>query len=556
MRRAFIVFCCASALVGFVQQPVAQVPSYDILIKNARILDGTGNPAFPADIGIRGDTIVAVGRLEGARAERIIDASGLMVAPGFIDMHSHADRAFAGDDVEHRRARNLVTQGITTVVFGPDGRNQIWPMAQEMAVFRDPGVALNVVPMVGHGTVRRQVMGDDFRRPATPDEIEQMRELVRQGMEGGAWGLGAGLEYNPGTYSTTEEVIELAKVVGEYDGFYYAHQRSQSRLPKWQLPSMVKGPTLDGIDGIKETIRIADEAGIRAVGTHIKAKGRSSWGRAFMDTKLVELARAEGHQVYLDHYPYETHGGSPIPIFPSWALEGGGEALRTRLSESETRRLIEKDLEFLIDLQGGPGRLIIVDHVNPSLVGKTVEEIARMRGKSMVETLIEFALDGNSEIPAGALVRPMAMSEYDNDQYIKQDYTATCTDAGVPSREERRPGLHPRFYGAFPRKIAVYVKQRRVITLPFAIRSMTGLAAQIIGLPDRGYTREGHKADITIFDFAGLRDRATVMNPYQYSEGIKYVLVNGQFTVDNGELTGALPGVVLDRSVVKKPRVD
>ncbi|MFQ5818151.1 MAG: amidohydrolase family protein [Terriglobia bacterium] len=556
MRRALILFCGTVALIGFAQLSSPQAPRYDILIKNARILDGTGNPDFPADIGIRGDTIVALGRLDAAQAGRILDATGLMVAPGFLDMHSHADRALASNELERRQAHNLVTQGITTVVFGPDGRNIIWPIAQEMAAFRNPGVALNVVPMVGHGTVRRQVMGDDFRRAATPEEIEQMKELVRQGMEAGAWGLGAGPEYNPGIYSTTEELIALATVAAAYDGFYYAHQRSQSRLPKWQLPSMVKGPTLDGIDGIKETIRIAAEAGIRAVGSHIKAKGRSSWGRAFMDTKLVELARAQGHQVYLDHYPYETYGGSPASIFPRWALAGGNEGLRNRLGEPETRKLIEKDLEFLIDLNGGPGRLIIVAHVDPALVGKTVAEVARMRGKSMVETLIEFARNATPDIPAGALIRPLGMSEYDNDQYIRQDYTATCTDAGVPSQARRRPGLHPRYYGAFPRKIARYVKQRRVITLPFAIRSMTGLAAQIIGLPDRGYIREGYKADIVIFDFENLRDRATVMDPFQYSEGIKYVLVNGQFTLDNGKLTGALPGVVLDRTLVKKSAGD
>ncbi len=555
MRRALIVFCCVVALVGFTQDFSAQSESYDILIKNARILDGSGDPDFPADIGIRGDTIVAVGRLEGARAARSIDANGLMVAPGFIDMHSHADRGLASDDLELRRAHNLVTQGITTLVFGADGFNARWPIAREIAAFRNPGPALNVVPMVGHGTVRGRVMGDDFRREATLEEIERMKELVRQGMEEGAWGLGAGPEYSPGLYSTTEEIIELAKVVAEYDGFYYAHQRSQSRLPKWQFPSMVNGPTLDGIDGMKETIRIAAEASIRAVGSHIKAKGRSSWGRAFMDTKLIESARAEGHQVYLDHYPYETYGGAPATIFPEWALEDDKETLRQRLSEPETRKLIEKDLEFLIDLNGGPGRLIIVDHAEPSMVGKTVFEVAQTRGQTMIETLIEFALNSDSERPAGALIRPMAMSEYDNDQYIRQEYTATCTDAGVVRQSNRSPGLHPRYYGAFPRKIAVYVKERDVITLPFAIRSMTGLAAHIIGLPDRGYIREGYKADIAIFDFEEMRDRATVLNPYQYSEGIRYVLVNGQFTVDKGALTGALPGVVLDRTVVKQSRV-
>lgn len=551
MRKVIVLLGCLIVFLGFGQGLGAQSGEFDILIRNARVLDGTGNPSFPADIGIRGDTIVSIGRLESAQAARVIDASGLMVAPGFIDMHSHADRALAGDDLQRRRAHNLVTQGITTVVVAPDGRNARWPVAEEMAAYRNPGIALNVVPMVGHGTVRGRVMGRDFRRAATAEEIELMKQLVRRGMEDGAWGMGAGPEYNPGIYSTTEELIELAKVVAEYNGFYYAHQRSQSRLPKWQLPSMVEGPTVDGIDGLKETIRIAAEADVRAVGSHIKAKGRSSWGRAYMDTKMIELARAEGYQVYLDHYPYETYGGGPAVVFPEWALEGGAEALRQRLDDPQQRSLLEKDLEFLIDLNGGRGRLIIVAHVEPTLVGKTVAEVADEWGKTLVETLIAFALNGTPDLPAGALIRPMAMSEYDNDQYIRQVYTATCTDGGVTRKGDGGVGRHPRYYGAFPRKIARYVKERGVISLPFAIRSMTGLGAQIIGLPDRGYLREGLKADIVLFDLDELRDRATVLEPNLYSEGIKHVLVNGQFTVDNGKLTGALPGAVLDRNQVK-----
>ncbi|MAG55100.1 MAG: hypothetical protein CMJ83_02295, partial [Planctomycetes bacterium] len=319
----------------------AQEAAYDLLIKDALVLDGTGNPARRADVAVRGDAIVAVGRLGSAKAKRVIRARGLHVTPGFIDVHSHADRALAGSNIEARRAPNLVNQGITTVVLGADGRNVKWPISKEIAAFADPGVGVNVVPMIGHGTVRGRVLGTSYRRPARPEEIERMKALVRQGMDEGAWGIGAGLEYLPGRFSTTEEVIALAKVLASYDGFYYAHQRSQSRLPRWQLPSMVDGPTLDGVDGIRETIRIATEAGIRAVGSHIKAKGRSSWGRAVQDTKLVEAARAAGHQVYLDQYPYETYNGGAGPIFPAWALRGGPDELRKRLADPETRTRFE-----------------------------------------------------------------------------------------------------------------------------------------------------------------------------------------------------------------------
>ena len=528
---------------------------FDLLIRNGIVLDGTGNPGVRADIGIRGDVIEAIGDLDTAPAQRVIDASGLHVAPGFIDMHSHADTGFVSGDIDARRAPNLVSQGITTVVFGADGRNQLWPIDEETTAYRKYGVAINVVPMVGHGTVRSRVLGDDFQRAATPDELEQMKALVRQGMEEGAWGIGAGPEYSPGIWSTPEELVELAQVIAPFDGFYYAHQRSQARLPRWQLPSMIDGPTLDGIDGLAETIDIAVQTGIRVVGSHVKAKGRSSWGRSFMDTKMIELARSQGHQVYLDHYPYETNMGGPTMVFPAWALEGGHQSLRQRLEDQRTRHLLEVDLEHMIDQSGGPGRLIITHHVDPKLVGKTVSEVAVERQSSLVETLIDFALAGTEFMPAGLRIRPLSMSEYDNDQYIRQDYTATCTDGGVRTAPGGNPGMHPRYWGAFPRKIARYVKERSVITLPFAVRSMSGLAAQIIALPDRGLVREGYAADLTIFDFDRIQDRATIMEPGLPSVGIEYVLVNGQLAIDGAIPTGTLTGKVLLRHEIRRSNV-
>ena len=520
---------------------------FDLLFRGGLVLDGTGNPAKRADVGINGDTIGAVGNLSRSTAMHVIDVTGMYVAPGFIDMHSHADTALVGSSVERRRAPNLVGQGITTVVFGADGRNARWPIATEISACETPGVALNVVPMVGHGTVRGRVLGDDFRRRATDEEIAEMKRLVREAMEQGAWGMGAGLEYDPGRWSTPEEVIELAKVVGDFDGFYYAHQRSQSRLPRWQLPSMVSGPTLDGVDGLLETISIAREAGIRVVGSHIKAKGRASWGRSYLDTRLVDEAREKGLQVYLDQYPYDTFNGSAGPIFPGWALSGGTEELQKRLDDPETRQRLENDLEHMIDIHGGPGRLIITDHTDPTLIGKTVQEVAKERGSEIKETLIGFALNGSQRIRAGHLVRPMGLSEADVVQYLRQHYTATCTDAGVTTSARKQPGQHPRFQGTYPRKIARYVRDQGVISLPFAIRSMTSLGAQIIGLTDRGMIHPGYKADITVFDYTEIRDRATVMEPWRPNEGIYYVMANGKLLMDNQELTGELAGVVLKR---------
>ncbi len=529
-----------------------QPPEYDLLFRGGRVVDGTGNPAFRADVAIQGDRIAAVGWLPEATAKEVIDARNLHIAPGFIDMHSHADRALSAGSKEQRQAPNLVTQGITTVVFGADGRNTTWPLEREIEGFRNPGTALNVIPMVGHGTIRMRVMQGNFRRAATDEEVEQMRQLVRDGMQLGAWGMGAGPEYSPGRYSTTEELVALCHVVAEFNGFYYAHQRSQSRLPRWQLPSMVKGPTLDGIDGLRETITIAEQTGIRAVGTHIKAKGRSSWGRSHLDTRMVDAARKKGAQVYFDHYPYETFNGAAGAIFPDWALQGGRDELRKRLQDPDTRRVLVKDLTHMIDIHGGSGRLIITHHVNQDFIGKTVKQVADGWGKSMEDTLIDFALAGSRILPAGHRVRPMGLSEIDNDQYIRQTYTATCTDAGVSANNEDVPGKHPRFWGAFPRKISRYVKQRGVITLPFAIRSMSSLGAQIIGLTDRGYVLPNYKADLTVFNLEEIADRATVMHPGRQSVGISHVLVNGQFAMKDGELTGSLPGRVLLKSSTSK----
>ena len=557
----------ATVLLGAFLPSQGAAQNYDVIIRGGRILDGSGNPAFNADVGVRGDEIVRVGDLSDASAGRVIDATGLYVVPGFIDMHSHADRAFASDDVKARKAHNLVMQGITTVVFGPDGRNPTWPIADEMEAYRTPGVAMNVVPMVGHGTVRGLVMGDDYERPATEAEVRQMQELVRSGMEDGAWGLGSGPEYRPGRFSTTEELIALAEVVADYDGFYYSHQRSQSPLPLWQTPSMLAGEVpLTGTDGMKETIRIGRETGIRVVGSHIKAKGTDMWGQSALDVLRINQARAEGVQVYLDQYPYETFGGGPTDIIPVWAYappgadrSGGLDApgwrrLTAASAENLTRNLADpairedviRDSEYLLRMKGGADRLVIVlSPSDPDLVGKTLAEVAEANGVGAIEQLIRFALDGGEPTPSGVLFRPIAGHAEDVERYMRQDYTASSTDGGVAGFT--RPGQHPRYYGALVRKISYYVKEQGVISLPFAVRSSSGLPAQIVALTDRGYVREGFKADITVFNYERLDDRATILEPDLYPEGLEYVMVNGVLTLDEGALTGALPGAVLDR---------
>ena len=554
--------------------PAAHAQDYDVIVRNGRILDGSGNPWFRADVAIDGDRIVRIGNLDGATAARVVDASGLYVAPGFIDLHSHADRAMTSEHAEARRAKSLNSQGLATVIGGADGRNARWPVADEIAALRDGGHAMNFVPMVGHSTVRRQVMGDDYERPATPGEIAQMQALVREGMEAGAWGLGAGIEYRPARFSTQEEVVALAAAVAPYGGFYIAHQRSEASMPLWQLPSNVDDWPVDGLQALEETIEIARRTGVRVVASHHKSRGRSSFGRSGHDTLVVNRARADGLEVYLDVYPYETFGGGARPMIPRWSLVHdsidssggrdspvfGGEGvfddarahLQRRWADPEMRKKIGRDIAWIVDHNGGPDRVVVVGYPDSAFVGKTLAELAQEMGTTYQEVVVHMALNGDPDVLGGAWTRGYGIHEVDIVNYYQQDYTATASDAavsgvaGVPEFASR-PGAHPRHFGAFTRKIARYVKELNAISLPFAVRSMTGLPARIVGLDDRGLLREGYKADLVVFDLDGLQDRATVLRPDLYSEGVAWVIVNGVFTIDDGEFTDALPGQVVLR---------
>lgn len=577
VRTRILIATVAAAALTAPQQVEAQ--AYDLVLHGGLVHDGSGNPAIAADVAIRDGRIVVVGDVDRSDATRSIDVTGLVVSPGFIDMHSHADRALFAGGPEVRKASNLVAQGITTIVVGPDGRNPTWPIEAEIAGYAQ-GSAVNVVPMVGHGTVRSQVMGRDYERHATEDEISRMQTLVRQGMEEGAWGLGAGPEYRPGRYSTTEEIIALAEIVAEYDGFYYSHQRSQSPLPLWLTPSIVgdytppptwpEGWRLTATDGMSETIRIGRETGIRVVGTHIKAKGPATWGQSAIDVMAIDRARAEGVQVYLDQYPYETFGGGSVEIIPRWyyapvgtdrsgglddpkwgdrsliAVDPIGN-LRAHLADPTLRDELWTDTEYILELQGGADRhVIVISPHDESLVGRTLRDVAEEAGRSPVEQAIHFALElGTRELRSGVRYRGLAGSASDVERYMVQEYTATSTDGGITASPGQ--GQHPRYFGTYPHKIATYVREKGTITLPFFVRSSTGLPAQIVGLDDRGYIRPGQAADLVVFDYHRVQDHATILDPGGENEGIEYVFVNGTPVVDEGELTGATPGTVLIR---------
>ncbi len=554
------ILAAASAIVVAAQAPPSSAP-FDLLIKNARVFDGTGNPAFPADIGVRGGRIVALGRLGGATATRVIDATGKFVAPGFIDIHSHADdgaRArggFRDENPQVRAAPNLVTQGITTVVVNHDGRSP-WPISTQRALIEKNQIGPNTMLMVGHGSVRSQVMKSDTRRPATAEEIVKMRELVRQGLKEGAVGLSAGLEYEPGRWSVTSEIVELAKELPAFDGVYISHERSEGSDPLWYVPS-VDGPgppTL--LDAVRETIEIGERTGARVVASHIKAKGANYWGSSGAAISLIERARQRGVDVWADQYPYSTSGtdGSTV-LIPDWAVRTEGasagtnaraDALRRTIADPKLLQTLRSDIAHEIARRGGADNVVVYDYTDKSLYGKPLAEIAKMWRVDAVEAAIRIQLEGLPNREGGARMRGFSMHETDMEAFAKQPWVATSTDAGI-SLPDGPPSTNARFYGSFPRKIRRYAIERGAISIESAIRSSTSLPAAIMGLKDRGLVREGLAADLVIFDLETIRDKATFFEPHQYSEGVEYVFVNGVAVVDNARLTWALPGKVITR---------
>jgi len=554
LQGLFLVTMAASA--------AAQEPAYDVLIRGGRVLDGSGNPFVRADVGLRGDTVVTIGDLSSAKAARTVDASGKYVVPGFIALHEHVDHDILEGNGD---LPNFTTQGFTTAVLNADGRTALWPISQQRAEMEKAGSALNIVMMVGHGTVRSQVMGDDFRRPATAAEIEKMKALVRQGMEDGGFGLSTGLEYVPMRYSTEEEVLELAKVVAPFGGHYQAHLRSQGQYPKWQLPSYEE-KSITQIDAVMETLRIAEVAGIPVMMDHLHPKGPREWGSGRIITQLVDRAWQNGHQVYINMHSYEAYDENII-LVPRWALvvkpvAGLGqydsnhpeadytnlrENLKRRLADPELNRIIRRDIAYELDRQGGPDGLLIMDYVDKTWIGKTIGQVAKERGEDPVDTAIHIQLKG-FERPGGIQLRAFAVSLLDLEEFMKKDYTGVCTDRQGDTPELRKNAfVHPGTFATTTRLLRQFVFEKKIITLPFAIRSLTSLPAGILGLRDRGRLTEGARADLVIFDPETLRDKATYFEPFQFSEGIEHVWVNGALVVDGGKPTGTRPGRVLSR---------
>ena len=535
---------------------------FDLLVRGGRVLDGTGNPWFRADIGVREGRIAVLGDLAGATADRVIDASGRYVSPGFIDIHSHADdggsgrsgRSIRNDSTHRKSAPNVVSQGVTTVVVNQDGRSP-WPVADQRATLERQGVGPNVMLMVGHGTVRERVMGYDYLRPSTAEETARMAALVRQALEEGAVGLSAGLEYAPGRWSTTDEVAALAAELVPYDGVYISHERAEGADPMWYLPSQHEGrpPTLQ--DAVMETIEIGRRTGVRVVASHIKAKGVAYWGSSASAIQLIQRARDEGVRVWADQYPYPTSGSDGNTVLvPRWALSDPdadsprdrrppADMLEMRLQDPETAARIRTDILHEIGRRGGTDRVVIFDHPITDYVGMNLQEVADLRGEDPVETAIALQMEGDRDRRGGGRMRGFSMSEIDVENYAAQPWVATASDGGIGW-----PGdgpVHPRFYGTFPRKIRHYALTVGALSLESAIRAQTSLPALIMGLADRGEIREGNWADLVVFDLETIADQATFVDPHQHSTGIDHVLINGEFVVEDGEILLTLPGKVL-----------
>jgi dihydroorotase/N-acyl-D-amino-acid deacylase len=520
MRR---VICLVVLVSG---AAAAQQPAYDLVLRNGRIVDGTGSPWYRADIAIKADAIARIAPSITDPAARVVDVSGLVVAPGFIDIHTHARRGI----FEVPTADNYVRQGVTTLIEGPDGGSAVplRPFLDKVAAIR---ISPNFASFIGQGSIRSAVVGEE-NRAATPEELERMRGLVRQGMEDGAFGLSSGLFYVPGTFTPTDEVVELAKVAGRLGGIYISHMRNEA----------------DGIvDSVRETIAIGERGGLPTQVTHHKVIGKKYWGRSTETLKLIDEARTRGVDATIDAYPYTASATSiQAALLPAWAQEGGREALMKRLDDPATREKIKAESARIIreERGGGDPRNVVASscRFDPSLAGKNLSEITAKRGlpvtiENAAETAMWIVMEGGCQ---GIF---HAISEEDLQRIMVHPATMIASDGEIPIFGQAVP--HPRSYGTFVRVLGLYVREKKLLALETAVQKMSSFPAQRLGLADRGVLRAGLKADLAIFDPGRVADTATFEKPHSYAAGVSTVIVNGQVVFENGAMTGARPGRVL-----------
>lgn len=530
VQRLTSVVLFALALPAAAQGPPGPPgPPLDVLLINGRVIDGAGNPWFRQDVGVRGDRIAYLGlaSVDHPTARDTVDASGLVITPGFIDMHSHADL----ETDYGRPALAFLFQGITTVVLGIDGGGES-SIQNTYDSYRRTGIGVNALRYVGHGAARSSVMGAQARAP-TAAEMDAMSRFVRRGMEEGAIGLSTGLFYSPGTYAATDEVIELNGVAAAFGGIYDTHDRDLGAAY----------PGIGFLESMKEAITIGERAGTPVIFSHLGPQGRANFGRAAEAARLIEEARARGVNVMAAQHPYTaTQSNLRSYAIPDWAAAGGQAAMLQRFRDPEVVRRIDRETMEMMAIRGGAEKIRFVDE-RKELNGKTLAQVADSL-KLPVPAAARKVLEGGN-----ASVMNMDLYDLANIRYFaRMDWMMTCTDGRATP-----PGIeitHPRPYGAFTRKLRMLALDDSVITLPFAVRGMTGLAATFLGMQDRGLVRQGFAADLAVFDLANLRDRATYDAPHQYSEGTVHVLVNGRFAIRDGKATGTLAGEPLLRGGV------
>jgi dihydroorotase/N-acyl-D-amino-acid deacylase len=535
-RSITLVLLTGAVGLGLLQTAYSQAPALDLVIRSGRIVDGTGSPWYLADVGVKGDTIVAVRPRLDAGSARVIDARGLVVSPGFIDVHSHVEAGEEGQDmIGNPAAENNLRQGVTTVIGAPDGGGSV-QVGAYLAKVTAAKPSINVGSFIGHGAVRGAVVGQ-ANRPATPEELDKMRELVRSGMREGAFGLSTGLFYVPGNYAPLEEVIELARVAGQFGGIHQSHMREEGAHV---------------LDSVRETIAIGEKGGLPTQVTHHKIIGKANWGKSVETLRLIDEARARGVDATIDQYPY-TASSTSIQggLLPQWAQAGGREAMLKGLQDETIRGKVLAAIANSIENDrggGDPGNVVLAACAwDPSLAGKSLAQVLRDRGRPVTipraaELVVEIVEKG------GCSAIYHAISEDDLIRIMKHPSTMIASDAapGVPTFGKNVP--HPRAYGTFARVLGVYVREKQVLTLEDAVRKMAGFPAARLGLLERGVLRPGMKADVVVFDPATVKDTATFEKPHQYAVGVSAVVVNGQVTLENSKMTGVRGGVAIKRN--------
>jgi len=562
LARLSLVFAILGCVSFLMPTGSAQTTQYDVLIRNGRIVDGSGRPGYNADIAIKDQRIARIGNLANATAARTIEARGMVVAPGFIDMLGQSETYLLIDP----RGMSKVMMGVTTEITGegesiaPINERQIkeqedflkrfnltidWRTLDEyFRRLEKQGTGLNLGTFVGATQIREYVVGFD-NRPPTPAELESMKKLVADAMRDGALGLSTSLQYIPARFATTDELVELAKVARQYGGIYATHQRSEANA-------------LD--ESLHEVFEIARRAKIPVEIWHLKTAYKKNWGRMPEILNKIKQARASGLDVSADIYPYIAGSTSLSACLPPWAQEGGVEKMLARLRESATRERIKKEIsedhkdwENIYLGSGGAGGVLIGSVVNRDLEssqGKRMSEIAEEQKKDPLDALLDFILADHGQ--TGAIY--FMMSEEDMRAAMRSPFVSFCTDSGSRATDGPLAGSksHPRGWGSYPRILGRYVRDEKLLTLETAIHKMTGGPATRVGLKDRGLLRVGMFADITVFDPKTVIDRATFESPNQFPVGIEYVLVNGQVSVDKGERTSALAGQVIRGPGYKK----